>query len=257
VCDRPAEEMRPDEVLAARDKSGCAFVPVSPAFEWHSYHLPLGTDALVAEAVAREGARCAGGVWFRPLSLGLDEWRPKERLLPWGFESDDKVFGMNFPELPIRSEYCRPPEMKATVTNRLDAIRGCGFRHAFVVVSHGGVGQFPTLRELALECTSDDFQVHACRTGQFNTLSHETLRVGGHAGLSETTWLMAFRPELVDLSRLPEGELSVRSFGILHSRPTIEAQYNPHNVRFDLANALRRNVVENLSRYVREALADG
>lgn len=253
----PAEEMLPGEILAARDRCGCAFVPVSPAFEWHSFHLPPGTDALVAEGVARAGAEAVGGIWFRPLSFGLDEWRPEEQLLAWGFEKDDRIFGMNFPDLPLASEYCEPEEMCAAVTNRLRALRACGFRHAFIVVSHGGTGQFPTLEALAERSGDESLAVHACRTGQFNTISHEQMRVGGHAGLSETLWLMAFRPELVDLDQQPKGPLTVRTSGILHRRPDIEARYNPRRVDPELARALHDSVVENIGKYVRQCLEAG
>ncbi len=252
MSSRPAEEMRPREVIEARERSGCAFVPVSPAFEWHSFHLPLGTDAMVAEGLCRAAAQRVGGVWFRPLSFGLDEWRPEEQLLAWGFAKDDRVYGMNFPELPLRSEYCEPPEMQAAVRNRLKAVAGCGFRHAFIVNHHGGTGQAPALEALAADLATEACQVHFARTGQFADLDEESLRVGGHAGLSETTWLLAFRPELVDLSQQPDGELSVRQTGILHRQPTIEAQYNPRRVSVAVAHTLRERVTANFVAFVRE-----
>ncbi|MCD6415695.1 MAG: creatininase family protein [Planctomycetes bacterium] len=251
MTSRPAEEMLPHQILEARERSGCAFVPVGPAFEWHSFHLPMGTDALVAEAVCRMVAERVGGIWLRPLSFGLDEWRPEDNLLEWGFKEEDRVFGMRFPDLPLVSEYCQAPEMRAAVKNRLDAIGGCGFRHAFLVNGHGGAGQMPTLEALAEECTTQQCQAHFVTTYRFNTVSHESLDVGGHAGLSETTWVMAFRPELVDLSRQPDGELSVRLAGILHDRPTIEARFNPRNAVRAIADDVRESVVSNFVEFVR------
>jgi creatinine amidohydrolase len=248
----PAEEMRPYEVVAARDGSGCAFVPVGPTFEWHSFHLPLGTDALIAEAVCRLAAEHVGGIWFRPLSFGLDAWRTDEELRAWGLPEGAEVYGMRFPQLPVCSEYCEEPEMSAAVRNRLTALRGSGFRHAFLVNHHGGRGQFDRLDALAEECSADGFLAHAAKTYQFNDLREESLRVGGHAGLSETTWVMAFRPELVDLGRQADGELSVAQTGILHRTPTIEAQWNPRNVPASVAQALRERVTENFIRFVKE-----
>jgi creatinine amidohydrolase len=249
---RPAEEMRPGEILAARDRSGCAFVPVGPLMEWHSYHLPVGTDGLIAEAICRLAAGQVGGVWFRALSFGMDAWRGPEQLRAWGFDADERVFGMRFPELPVTSEYCEPAEMRAAVANRLTALRGSGFRHAFLLNHHGGSGQFDLLDQVAAEASSGSLCVHSCRTYEFKDLDDERLRVGGHAGLSETTWVLAFRPELVDLTRQPEGELSVRKTGILHGQPTIEANHNPRCASMDLACALRQRVVDNFTRFVRE-----
>jgi len=255
MSSRSADEMRPHEVVAARERSGCAFVPVGPTFEWHSFHLPLGTDALVAEALCRAAAEQVGGIWFRPLSFGLDAWRTDEELVQWGFQPGDRVYGMRFPEVPITSEYAERDEMAAAVRNRLTALRGSGFRHAFLVNHHGGRGQFALLEALAQECSAEGFTVHAVRTNQFNDLREESLRVGGHAGLSETTWVMAFRPELLDLSQQADGELSVRHTGILHRTPTIEPQWNPRNASMAVACALRERVTENFVRFVRDRLA--
>lgn len=252
MASRPAEEMRPHEIVAAREASGCAFVPVGPMFEWHSFHLPVGTDALVAEAVCRIAAERVGGIWFRPLSFGLDAWRTAEELRTWGFREDERVYGMRFPDVPLCSEYCEAPEMTAAVRNRLFAVRGSGFRHAFLVNHHGGRGQFSTLDALAEELSADGFHVHALPTYQFSDLKEESLRVGGHAGLSETAWVMAFRPELVDLTQQAEGELSVRRTGILHGTPSIEPQWNPRNASLAVACALRERVIESFLSTVRK-----
>jgi len=254
MSERPAEEMRPEEILAARDRSGSAFVPVGPMFEWHSFHLPMGTDALVAEAVCRSAAGRVGGIWFRPLSFGLDAWRSEEQLEQWGFAPDDRVFGMRFPELPICSEYCECEEMEAAVRNRLHALRETGFRDVFLVNHHGGEGQFDLLDAVAEDCSDDGFAVYSLRTYQFNDLDEESLRVGGHAGLAETTWVLAFRPDLVDLTRQEGGELSVRRTGILHRSPTVEAQYNPRNASAAVAAALRERVVKNFANFVTETI---
>ncbi len=252
MWERPAEEMRPEQIVAARDGSGCAFMPVGPAFEWHSFHLPIGADALIAEAVCRSVARRVGGIWFRPLSFGLDSWRGEDLREQWGFAPDERVFGMRFPELPVCSEYCETEEMSSAVRNRLHALRRTGFRHVFVVNHHGGRGQFEMLDAVAADASREDFAVRAVRTYEFNDLQEESLLVGGHAGLAETTWVLAFRPELVELAKVPEGELSVRRTGILHRRPAIEARHNPRNVSADVAARLRQRVLDRFADYVRE-----
>jgi creatinine amidohydrolase/Fe(II)-dependent formamide hydrolase-like protein len=249
---QPAELMRPAEIIAARNAFSAAFVPVSPCFEWHSYHLPLATDALIAEGVCRGIVQRLGGVHFSPLSFGLDETRPEKQLLEWGFDRSDSVYGMRFPALPLCSEYCRPEEMRAAVRNRLEAIRGSGFRYAFLVNNHGGSGQVETLEELARETDGPEMRVWSVRTGQFLSFQHESLRTGGHAGKSETLLLAAFRPELVDLTQLPEGSLEVREMGILHGKPTIPAEHNPREVKLAIANEVRRSILDGFERFIRE-----
>jgi len=249
---RSVEEKRPGEIINAVKKGAFAFIPVSPMIEWHSYHLPVGTDGLISEAVARGTSRITGGIWFRPLSFGLDAWRNEEELKKWGFRKDDKVFGMNFPDVPLASEYCETAEMIAALKNRLKILDRMNIKHAFIINHHGGKGQFKTIENVARECTTGKLTVHAIRTYQFNDLTNEDgfYGVGGHAGFSETLWLMAFRPELVDLSTLMDGELSVREMGILHDKPDIDAKWNPKNVSLSVARKLKDHVLRNFSEYV-------
>ena len=249
---RPANQMLPCEILAAREKSSCAFVPVSPVFEWHSFHLPMGTDALIAEGMAAAVAERVGGIYFPPISMGLDEYRPADQLQAWGFEKSDKVFGMRFPDLPLSSEYCNKPEMTAAVENRLEAIRQSGFKFAFLVNNHGGAGQFDLLKKIAAKWDRPAFRVFFVTPYQFMTPIHEHMKTGGHAGLSETLNLLAFRPELVDFTQLPEGELGVRRHGILHHEPRIGAEYNPRHVMLSTANEIRKMIVEGCVKFVEE-----
>jgi creatinine amidohydrolase/Fe(II)-dependent formamide hydrolase-like protein len=244
--------MLPHEIVKAREASSCAFVPVSPLFEWHSYHLPVGTDGLIAGGICRTMAERVGGIYFEPLSMGLDSFRSEKQLEASGFDKSDTVFGMRFPELPLSSEYCKPPEMTAAVENRLEAIRGSGFRFVFLVNNHGGAGQSDLLEEIAGKWTSPEFRVFPIGTHTFLERLHEHMKVGGHAGQSETLNLMAFWPELVDLSQIPEGELSVRRFGILHREPMIDAQHNPRHVRLSLANEIRKTIIDGFTRFIEQ-----
>ncbi len=247
-----AEELRPREILEAVQKGPYGFIPVSPMFEWHSFHLPMGTDALITEELARQVSSQVGGVWFRPLSFGLDAWRTRDEKERWGFSQDEEVYGMNFPDLPVKSEYCNKGEMILAIKNRLKAISGCGIKHVFLINHHGGKGQMKLVEDLAEENTDQQMKVHAIRTYQFNDLKEDDgfYNVGGHAGYSETTWLMAFRPELVDLMEQEEGELSVRQTGILHNTPQIEPEWNPRNVNKKVAENLRQRVIDNFIEHI-------
>jgi creatinine amidohydrolase/Fe(II)-dependent formamide hydrolase-like protein len=251
---RSAEEMRPGEIAEAIHKGPYAFIPISPMFEWHSFHLPMGTDALIAEELSKQVASRMGGIWFRPLSSGLDAWRTNDEKERWGLSQDEEVFGMNFPDLPLKSEYCEKEEMKLSIQNRLNAIRAIGIKHAFLVNHHGGKGQMKLVEDMAEENSDQRMKFHAIKTYQFNDLNEDDgfYHVGGHAGYSETTWLMAFRPELVDLSEQEEGGLSVRQTGILHNKPQIEPGWNPRNVNPDVAEKLRRRVTENFIQYINQ-----
>jgi creatinine amidohydrolase/Fe(II)-dependent formamide hydrolase-like protein len=251
---KPVYKMLPHEIIEARDRSACAFIPISPSFEWHSYHLPVGTDALISEAISMYMADRVNGIYFRPLSLGLDEFRSEEDLTTWGFQETETIFGMQFPDLPLSSEYCTPVEMRKCIENRLAALKNSGFKYAFLVNHHLGAGQLPLLENIALEITSDNFKVFSVPTYQFLTYQHEFLSVGGHAGQSETLFLMAFLPELVDLTQLPDGTLEVKTSGILHDQPTIGEEHHPNKVTLVVANLIHKNILDNFERFVRESI---
>jgi len=254
---RSAQHMRPREIAAARDGSGVAFVPVSPQFEWHSYHLPLGTDAVIAETLSRLVAERVGGIYFPVLSFGMDAIRNEKECAAWGLNVEDQVYGMRHPGLPVMSEYATKDEMLKTLANRIEAIRLTGFRHAFIVNNHGGKGQREELARFAEDATTDACAVHYVSTYKFRTLdAGDLVRVGGHAGLSETMLVLAFRPDLVDLTQIPDGELSVAEMGILHNKPTIEAKYNPRNAMIAVANDVRENMVSNFTELVRETIGE-
>jgi creatinine amidohydrolase/Fe(II)-dependent formamide hydrolase-like protein len=246
------EEMRPDEILIAIKKAPVAFIPVSPMIEWHSYHLPMGTDGLICEAICKIMAEKVGGVWFRPLSLGMDSYRNNELKERWGFNQNEDFFGMNFPDLPLKSEYCTSAEMENIIRNRVESLRGIGVKHLFLINHHGGEGQIQLVEDIANSLTDGTTKVHGLKTYQFNDLKEKDgfYNIGGHAGFSETIWLMAFRPELIDLSQLQGGELSVRTTGILHNKPIIENEWNPKNVSSVVAIKLKNRVIDNFLKYV-------
>jgi len=260
---RLLEEMRPGQVLEIVRESGLVFVPISPRFEWHGVHLPMGTDGIIAEEAARRLAEAFDGGYFRTLPLALDEWRPKESKRQWGLDESADVFGMNFPTLPLESEYHESTDMERIVGGRLATIQRNGFRYAFLVNHHGGRGQGATLQRIAEKACGDGFQaetllVPGCNRDALDDLpppKNLYLKVGGHAGIGETHQLMAFRPDLVDLGELSEGELSVPETGILYREPTIPEEFNPHHASQEIADRWRESVLANLAERVRQVIA--
>ena len=158
---KPADEMRPGEIIEAIRKGPYAFIPVSPTMEWHSFHLPMGTDAIISQELSKIVTSNIGGIWFRPLSLGLDAWRTQQNKEMWGFKPEENFFGMNFPDLPLKSEYCESGEMIKIVKNRIKALENSGIEHVFLINHHGGEGQFKTIEQIANDANSEDMSVHA------------------------------------------------------------------------------------------------
>lgn len=253
------EELRPRDIRKLAENPGIVLVPVSPMIEWHSWHLPVGTDGLIAEASAKAVAERIGCAWCRCISMGIDEWRGEKFKTMMGLPAGEKIFGMRFPGLPVSSEYVETGELRKAVAARLAAVKGTGFSRAYVINHHGGVGQAPALEEVCKEASGGDFSAMLLKTSSMAKMNHDgwegqCLRIGGHAGMSETLTLMAFRPELVDLDEQAEGELSVAATGILHNCPTVPAEFNPRRAPAELARALRKAIVDGI---VAEIQRDG
>ena len=253
---KPFYEMRPDEILKARNSSGCALIPVGPV-EWHSYHLPIGTDALIAEGICRLTAKEIKGIYFKPLLLGTDKYRTEEQLLSWGFKKDEKIFGMNFPELPLVSEYCKAEELVDTVSRRLQFVKDNEFRVAFVVDHHGGDPAFPEeeqkelLKRVCNRFNSKTFKVEFADAFRFCSLEGDHIKPD-HSGISESTFLLAFRPDLIDLNTVPEGKLIVKEKGIINGRAIIESNESPRLISKALADEFRKNIIGNFVDYIKK-----
>ena len=256
---KPSVEcLRPDQILALVRGSGVALIPVSPLLEWHSWHLPLGVDGLLVEHLASELAERLDAAWFRVLSLGLDEQRDEAFKQSQGLPVEADVFGMNYPTLPLPSEYVEADDLRHLLGARLRMARTAGFRHLFVLNHHGGAGQVETLREIARTHEND-----RCKIAVLHTMEHDTftpqgeaglpLRVGGHAGLAETHQFMAFFPDAPALDRLPEGDLRAAETGILHDQPVIPARFSPRRAQAPLAAAWGAALLDNLERAIRSA----
>lgn len=254
--------MRPQQIVAAAREPGLVLVPVSPAFEWHSLHLPVGTDAIIVEEIAQRLALHFHAVYFRALSMGLDEWRGAEFKAQQGLDPNAGVFGMNYPDLPLGSEYVEAFAMQSVLESRLRAIRASGFRLAVLLNHHGGCGQFPLLDRLASTWSADGFHVLSLNTRlgeDFQPPPQFThhFEFGGHAGIAETLHLMAFRPDLVDTNALPEGPLSAANAGILHHDPEIPASLNPRRAQVELAQAWGQHLLTRFEEQIYLALKGG
>lgn len=139
------EYLWPDQILALARGSGIALIPVSPLVEWHSYHLPMGVDGLIAEYTAAELAQQLNAAWFRTISLGLDEVRIEAFKRSQGLNTEDHIFGMNYPSLSLESEYVGPETLQAMMGSRLRMAQAAGFSHLFIINHHDGTGQMENL----------------------------------------------------------------------------------------------------------------
>jgi creatinine amidohydrolase len=115
------ELLRPDEILAERQRFPVVYQPIGP-LEWHGPHMPYGMDPLHAETEARRVAEMIGGVVMPTLYWGTERERDSNTLRDLGFNGDEWIVGMDFPRHSMRSLYTQEDVFGIVVRARLDQL---------------------------------------------------------------------------------------------------------------------------------------
>jgi creatinine amidohydrolase len=249
------EELRPRDIIARRDAAPIAYNAFGP-LEWHSYHLPLGTDPLVGEALCVAAAEDIGGVVFPTYYAGLDALRTPEEKERFGLPREPDIVGMDYPSAPLTSEYWTAEESRPGLLRRFRYMRELGFRLAFLMTCHGGPGQQELAEEVAAALSDPPaFSVHV--VSPFD-LMDEDLKTDQdyHAEQRETAYVLGWRPELVDLTELPEGELRVADYGMMYEAPVIPPAFNPRHTSFLMGHRFAESMRRHFTAMVREKRAE-
>lgn len=186
------ENLLPADFRVRLEAMPLAYVPFG-SLEWHGEHLPLGNDAVKVEEICRLAAKKGGGIVLPALFLGIrgmTPWAPKYREAV----GNEGIFSVE-PEL-----------LKRVLTAQLENLDRLGFRGAIVITGHYPQEQV----DLAKEVAAAFKPVRGLRVAGITDrdLARSAGHTGDHAAKWETSILMALRPELVDLKRLPaEGPL--------------------------------------------------
>ncbi len=154
-----------------------AILPVG-AIEQHSYHLPVGTDFLCAQALSQRVAEALGSCYLLPA-------------LPISCSREHSDF--------VGTVYIRPATLAALIEDVVKALERQGIKKVILLVGHGGNWVIkPTVREINL-----------ARTGvkvilippEFITIG-PTAMVDLHAGQTETSLIMHLHPEHVKSEKM-------------------------------------------------------
>lgn len=181
-------ELTRDEA-SARAGENLLVLPVG-ATEQHGRHLPLGTDSLLAEHIARAAAQDAlakAPVLVTPT-------------LPFGSSHHHLPFG-GTASLGTERYY-------GALADVVESLIGSGFRRIFILNGHGGNHELVQLvaRDLALRhpvnlAAASYWEI--ARTALIEADPASSPLIPGHAGLFETSLVLAIRPSLV--RELPAG----------------------------------------------------
>ena len=194
------EESRPEAMRAMIREAPVAYVPFG-SLEWHGEHAPLGLDGLKAHALCEAAAARTGGVVFPTVCWGA-------------FDTVPFPFTFHFKKAGIRNL------ARAT----LQQLAGWNFKAIVLLTGHYPPSQIRLLRK---ECRRFNRAGGALAVGvPEQAFATDIEYYGDHAGMWETSFMMAIRPELVDLSAMPAGLPTMErlvQFGVMGQDPIAKA----------------------------------
>ena len=207
--------MRPAQLEAAGREFPAVYVPFG-LIEWHGVHLPLGTDAIKAHGILVKCAEKFGGVVYPPV-----------------------YFHNGF-----RQEHLVP-----VLTDLFNRLKQTGYRVIIGVSGHNVPGQIDMINK-ALEPVTADGMVAGLGAWEI-TLSRGPESASDHAAKWETSNMMFFYPDLVDMSELGDGPINLdmkppSGIGGLDPRKHASAEVGRRNVEL-AAEAIGRKAQELLA----------
>ncbi len=214
-CDVQMQFMRPGQLEAAARKFPVVYVPFG-LIEWHGRHLPLGNDALKAHGILVKCAETFGGVVYPPVYFHS------------GFEQAHL--------LPV-------------LTHLFEGLKKTGFRVIIGVSGHNVRDQIDMINK-ALEPVVGDGTVAGIGLWEI-TLSRSDESDTDHAAKWETSNMMFFYPDLVDLAKLGEEPMNLdmkppHGIGGLDPREHASAKVGERNVEL-ASQAIGRKAQELLA----------
>jgi len=228
------EESRPEAVREMLASAPVAYVPMG-ALEWHGEHNPLGLDGLKAYALCAKAAERTGGVLFPPVFWGAFDTVP----FPFTFRFKRRV-------------------VKGMTRQMLEQLADWGFKMSVILTGHYPPSLIKLLRQ---ECRRMNKQGRTLAIGVPEQVFAVDLDYyGDHAGMWETSIMMALRPELVNLDLLPAGLSSLermKQLGIMGKDPKTHASAEKGQMAIEhivngLATVVERALKEQNDRAIEE-----
>ena len=225
------EELRPHQIEAIIKETGIAYLPWG-SIEWHGPHCAVGLDALKIHHLALRCSEVTGGVVHPVVYAGYQTMKPHA-----GFKHCIEV----------------PAEVIHGLVNAmLDQLSDEGFRLVVLMMGHYGGEHVKNIRFACENWPRYRDPGTGMRVWAFpepEVIAQDGYR-GDHAGAYEASLLTYFRPDLVDLSKLPHGEeVDWKAFGIGGEDPrtNTSAAYGQ-----ELCEAIVRRVAEGVAERLSE-----
>jgi creatinine amidohydrolase len=223
-CSKPEKvlytELTPSEFSARIEQCPVAYLPLG-TLEWHSNHLPLGSDGLQSEGFFNKLATEAGGVVLPMLFVGPDGYDTLIAGREYYGMDCGKVFSdqckYEIQQLKGSAYWVPDSTFDILINGIMKQLSRAGFR---IVVAHGhgpSTNYIDSHKQafkekynlVVMNCWNDDDKDYLCL-------------MCDHAGANETSIMMYLHPDLVKMENLPS-DPNVWPLGMLGKDPRTNA----------------------------------
>lgn len=243
------EEMSWQEIREAMERGTDTVVVMVGSVEQHGPQLPLATDSLIGHELAERLTRKLGRALAAPVI------RPGCSEHHMSFPGTISIRAETL--LEVLRDYCR-------------SLSSHGFRKVVLASSHGG--NFAPLEAFAPTLVREFPELRIIHYGDLRgfldayleiarSLELDPSRAGIHAGLAETSQILALTPELVDENRFEPGytgPLEGLSSRLLRDGLQVVTQNgvlgDPTGARAEIGEALNEALAEHLAEWARREL---
>ena len=196
-------ELTPQEFRERIADAPIAYLPMG-TLEWHGEHLPIGSDGLQSYYFFTGLAREVGGIVLPMLFLGPDRMEEVDGRELYGMDTlgEGMPEGKRYKNQQIAgSAYWVSEETFRTIIEAtLKQLKRAGFK---IVVGHGHGPSTGFFRKHAADWKEKfGLETFTCWGSEYDRQGKGIMV--DHAAMNETSLVMAFRPDLVQMYRLPK-----------------------------------------------------
>jgi len=188
-------ELTASEFVSAIKKCPIVFIPTG-LIEWHGDHLPLGFDALKAEAICIQIAKKTGGIVMPPNFFGV---------AGFGSFAGTLIF--------------KRATVKSLFLELFAQLEKVGAKIIIMITGHYGDYQVILVKEAAHEYMRRSRVRIIAQPEYEGIFLDDGSQPADHADMWETSFGLALIPHLVKLSKFKPGKCSIHKYGLQHTIP--------------------------------------
>jgi creatinine amidohydrolase len=226
------QELTPDEFSIRLARCPVAYLPLG-TIEWHSNHLPLGSDGLQSQGFFEKLAAEAGGIVLPMLFIGPDGYDTLINGHEYYGMDCASVFSKqgNYPIQQLKGSAYWVPD--STFDNMMNGIMKQLSRAGFkIVVAHG---HGPSTNYIGSHTRQFKEKYNLTVMNCWGNDSSDLCLQCDHAAANETSIMMYLHPELVQIKNLP-ADTAVWPLGMLGNDPRTHAssRYGSQIINFEV-----------------------